>query len=879
MNKYKKIAVAVVSTVMAGTLTFSIAGCKPKEDENPKGTGNDFDYSIYDKEPTLAEALKPSVDSNGKLTYDDNTVLNMNVGNQGGEWQSIAYQAHELSGTVTMPDGKSYKAGDLKPAWATLKETLKIDFVDKFQNQKSNEQITNPITSNKLTDYDVITGSLQAIVENSTHFLNLNDYVYYMPNYKAFLKSQSVSQYSLTATAVGDNRGAMYAAPYYDGNGDIEKYELVNRNWVKIILDGSDVSAATTTFKDNGTQKSITGAGTAYAESFMGKTGKWTVATSNPSDPTNPNATINVTVDYDAALSAAKNADSELGKALTAAGVTNLSALASGNIVDLQNEAIKATAGNVTGAQLIGILREYIKVAYKDGNDAIYNGKTYGSVTTKLSDVFNSSYAAWDADLLTATLRCVVTGINLFDEATKTAGLSKLWGLAARQGTTQRRVDLGALAGELYGVRGMESRSEYLYFEADGTIKNTRLDPSSYELVSKMSALAKEGLLYTATVAKETVSTYGGGVQTFMMHDYAQTQTSRGVVIETDIDKYNFAPILTPVSKWDTDGDGNRTDIMRFTESWRSVKNTGFCIPVESVRGNAKKLSAVLTFIDHLFSNDGQILMTYGAPSANDTTPDGWWYNAKSSKSLSEVAEEYVDATNRTVKQYKVKDEYKKQVFVYNGEVYEGLDYAYRCVPKMTTASSNFYHGETVNGFKMGEGNLASLKGVGNYTNYARKAIGTTLPIGNKDQGFEYQATAACALDGSAIVNNAILSKTIKHVELVVDGSQTAWYMIVPTAFPLSQNDQAALKSTEQTLISGTYFLNDSKTDQVTNIYIDLLYNGLGANVGICGQESSYGTLKETGAEYVEFLGQNMVTRHNFFVDGWTMLKNYYKIK
>jgi putative aldouronate transport system substrate-binding protein len=865
MNKSMKIASVAVATVMMGTMAFSIAGCSGDSNKKDKDL-------VGGKDVELSADLTPKTDADGKLSWTAGTTLSMNVGNQNtSSQQGISYTAADISGTAYMPDGQQYSSGDLKPAWKELQTQLNVTFKDTFQNKSSNTQITDPIDNKNLTDYDVITGSLQSISENSTQFLNLADYLQYMPNYTAFLNANAVTVYSLT----GDENGAMYAAPYFDGNDDIEKYSMVNYLWVYDILD-NDLKDYSTTFAAQAAAKSADGVtidGTkASATAYMGQKGSYTIETTSLTDSTK---TVKVKVDYDAALAAAKDTSSELGAALNAAAGKAYTE-DSGNIVDLQNFVINAKSGEVTGKQLATILRAYVKVAYT------VDGKQFYS---KLSDVFCSSSAAWDVDLLVGMSRCVVTCSK--DLTSSVDSEANIYAISARQTTTQRRVDLVALAGELYGVRGMESRYEYAYFDANGQLQDARADASSYELINNISNLTKEGLVLIggldANGKATTVSTTNSGTQTFMLHDYVQTQTKTGIST-TDKTVYNFAPIVNAVSKWDTTGDGTHETIMRFTESWRSVKNTGFCIPVESVRNNPEKLAAVLGFIDYLFSSDGQLLMSYGTQSTNgNTNANGWWYaNEASGVSLSEIATLVADETNYADAQYEVKDKYKSQYFIYKGKIYTGTYYNGTQVPTLTDANLKFYKGETVtvsgNDIKQKTGNIL-ISQVGNYTNYARYCIGSTLPIGNKNQGFEYQATAQCGIDGAKIVDTAIQNGTLKHVVLSLEDKQSPWYLEVPTALPLSGSGQSTLKSDAQTLISGTYFLNGSSTKQLTNIYIDLCYYGLGSSVNICGQTSE-GTYKtyNTGASLVSMLGKDFTSRLSIMREGWETVNICYEL-
>lgn len=865
MNKKLKIAATAVSVVMAGTMAFGMFGCG----SNHPADRSDINY-----------------DENYRLTYAEDTALNISVGNAKENAQTIGYRSDELSGTVTMPDGKSYNQGDLKPAWAALEEQLNVQFADVCKGYDSNKQLEQPITDGKIGEYDIITASAAAITQNTDYLVNINDYLDYMPNYKAFLEANPVTRWSLTSNP---STGAMYYAPYYDGNDDIEKYVMAEQDWMTKILDNT-ACEGTVTYKAQAAAKSLTFT-EAKATSYMGKTGSWKpVATSKPGDNSEVPATGYVKVDYDAVITALNDASSPLATAISAA-TTKAIAKTSGNIVDIQNEVINTTNGEVTGGQLLKITQEYIKVAYKysDSENGTYGqlyGATVNGVATKISDVFNSTYAAWDVDLMTAVFRCTVTNPELLGGTAD--NLNNIYGLAARQGTTQRRYDLTAFAGELYGIRGMESRYEYMYIGADGQIHDPRLDANSYELIANLSKLSAEGLIYTGETKVDGVdSDVTKGPRFLMMHDYSNTQSKSNWT-----NKSKRAPISTPVSMWDTDDDGSHETIMRFTESWRSVKNTGFCLTKAGAQSSRDKLSACLALIDYMFSNDGQLLMTYGPQSstkAGGEGSNGWWYGTEGlniEDNLDKV-NKISDACSYAPAQYEVKAnaDGSKSYFAYNGKLYKGQAYAGGYVPKMTDASYEFYTTGKYGATAMGKGELKA-SAQNNYTNYARLIVGTTLPIGNKNQGFEYQATEEFALEGTANVGKCLLNGTIKHVKLSVAKGESLWYMICPTSFALDSTTQAFLKTDAQTDISGKYFLNSSKVDSgKTNLYIDILYYGFDTSKDICGMQA-YGKIPANGQACVTYIngveeGQalgNMQRRVNAINISWSKTKSAFKI-
>lgn len=921
MNKTKKIATAVVSVVMAGTMVASLSACGPNNNgENKANLMTKFESFMNDAWETSLNGYGSETSSSGqtkltpklkdgKLDYAANTELNTAIGYQDSK-TGIKYDSTlnenmikylNLSNTSTFNlFGKQYSDKLLKPAWQELSEDLNIKIIDTFAGVKSAQQMST-ITSqqNGLATYQVFTASATDINNQGAagNLLNITDYLDYMPNYKAFLEANPLARLSLTA----DEHGSMYMLPYFDGNDDIEKYVLLEKNLVEILLDTATLDGADTiTFKaqadaknadSKNADKGIVGTSTSV-ESFMGQTGKWEVETTNPAaldsaktpdwgnnlnvaaTASGTGATTKVVVNYDAALAAAQDATKPLGAAISAAAGKAYTGT-SGNIIDLQNFAINEKQGNVKGADLLKILREYIKVAYQNVDGSAFY--------TKLSDVFNSAYAAWDVDLYAALGRCYTTCGKLLvksgESLVKTD--ANLYLLTGREYKANRYSDTYALAGELYGVRGLESRYSptYAYINAEGKISDSRLDENMWEALDKMNKLAKEGLFNAMTTENitngwsSTNDAKNLGVQTLSLHDYVQTQTANaGFKAQNgslDASVYNFAPVLTPVSKWDDNGNGTADKYMRFTESWRGVKNTGWCISYEAVKNNPDKLSASLAFVDYFFSNDGQILMTYGPQSTkgdctNATDTDGgFWYGTpvtgtvegvtiatNSDGSLTDdtitlLKTKNVIKTNDDV-QYYVADDYADEFFLYNNALYTGKLYKGKQIPALTTISLTMFE--------------ASNLGNHSFTNYARYYIGSALNIGNKDQGFEYQCTSKCGIVGADIVNIALVNGTIKHTLQIspaeAEASNNWWYMLTPTLLPYETAVNNIITVSPYTVITA---LNSEavslfKIDgSVPNLLNDVMAYGLGSEHLIRTMNNG-DKLPGTAADMVKYL-------------------------
>ncbi len=95
---------------------------------------------------------------------------------------------------------------------------------------------------------------------------------------------------------------------------------------------------------------------------------------------------------------------------------------------------------------------------------------------------------------------------------------------------------------------------------------------------------------------------------------------------------------------------------------------------------------------------------------------------------------------------------------------------------------------------------LQSLTG-GNYTNYARQYLGSTLSFA-KSQAFEFQCTNAAGQLGAGYISNAIAAGTIKHPELGLP--ENMWYASIPTALGLT--DEESTNINDLTNLGNTNF-------------------------------------------------------------------------
>ena len=425
---------------------------------------------------------------------------------------------------IKLADGNTYNAGDLKPTWAALETILKVEFEDKYQGKKTSEEF--PYWEKQMDQIDMVSGTASDLSVSGTagNLVNLADYLDDMPNFKKYLNDNPIVLLSISAVDDNGKVGGIYFAPYFDGVNDIERMPLMRTDWVQKLLNGEGEFTA---------EASKDLAAAVYTP-YMPTSGKVTVDVVKA----DASGTETVTKDYDKA----------------------------GNIVAKMN-----AAGTISGVEAVNMLRKYI--------DEAYNGY-YGN---NRADLFIGQNAAWDADELVALLRCVVANPKTLNGTDSVSGI-----FSREDDNNQRRIDMFRFVGTLFGVRGLESRQDYLYVGTDGLLHDARQEAATYEALERMNALVQEGLIATSFVNSQKV-----GTETmlkddlgFMHYDYNQTQTIYNQTAMQEGEKY--MAVLVPVARW-FDGTNANGVYMRFTESWRSVKTDGWAISAAGVAGNTKE--------------------------------------------------------------------------------------------------------------------------------------------------------------------------------------------------------------------------------------------------------------------------------------------------
>jgi putative aldouronate transport system substrate-binding protein len=733
MKKGKTLIALLMTAAMAATM---VAGCGPKIDidQYTAQTGSASGSQSGSQSGSNTGATTDGGDQQapaGELTYASGTVLRMATGYNSTK-TGLSFDAEVAGEGITLANGVTYHAGDLKPTWVEVEKELGIKIEDKYQGNTASNEFD--YWKERMSDVDMVSGTASKLTEYGEQgvVVNIANYLDQMPNFKAYLEANPIVRLSITGNTT---TGAIYFSPYFDGVNDIERMPLMRVDMIQKLLDGEGEFTAD---KSNNTAAPV-------YQPYMPETGKIEIETVK----LDGSGTETVTKDYDAA----------------------------GNIIAKMN-----AAGSIDGVTAVNMFRTYIDEAY---------GGYYG---TDRSNLFVGQNAAWDADELVALLRCVVANPQTLN------GTDSIQGLFTREDdNNQRRTDMVRFTGTLFGVRGLESRQDFLYFDTEGNLKDARQDVEAYKALERMNAIAKEGLISEnfMNTADGKTKQYLENDTGFMHYDYNQTQTlyndpSQGVFSEGE----KYMAVMIPVACWQDGTDGG--NYMRFTESWRSVKTDGWGISSSAVANNTDKLNAALKLIDFAYSDKGMILMSYGPDEFIKTNADG----------------SYV-------------------TFTFNGKE----------MPEIADATREELW----------------AKASGNYTNYARQYLGSTLSFA-KSQAFEYQCTSDVGREGAEKISVAIALGTIKHPELEV--TKNPWYMSVPTVLPSTKSENDMINTYTQLTANGKF----SSSKDGENLFVNEIVSGYSEE----GMDNAEASAAKVSGEWsgVQYLKLKQ--------DAWSRLLTYF---
>ncbi len=494
---------------------------------------------------------------------DEHCTLSMSV-----NYDKTTGLSYNEDTDYSTPNGTKIKKGDLKPVWASVSKQLDFTIDDVTDSSgKATDYFKNNWKTNQYADITV--GNVTDISSYGTEtgtILDLNEYMDYLPNFKAFLEANPIVKVSIETTSYKDSsKSAIYYAPYFDGFDDVEKYTLVRADFVRKILDEENVEWDTNT-------------GLLTNASYKGLEGDTSFEASVPASM----------------------------ESLETKTISKKSGVE--NIITQQNKLIEA--GKADAKTLVAQFRQYIS-------------DKYGSQYATKSDLFLGVDASYDADEMIALMRIVKASPKALTGDASTEMIA----FVPREYNNSRLSDLYRWGASLWGVRGLESRKGYLYVGADGQIHDARGESDTVELISNLNALYNEGLIlqnletkaqYGITDGKFAAGLFNGNGTSnengkwcgFMEYDYSQSQGAwNDKAGSKALEGYDFRPIVNAFAQWDDKESGSTW--MQFTESWRSVKTEGWCINSAIVKDEAK-LAKALKLFDFFYSDEGQALYTAG---------------------------------------------------------------------------------------------------------------------------------------------------------------------------------------------------------------------------------------------------------------------------
>lgn len=431
-----------------------------------------------------------------------------------------------------------------------------------------------------------------------------------------------------------------------------------------------------------------------------------------------------------------------------------------------------------------------------------YIRTTYGDQYAKPSDLFLGQNAAYDADELIALFRCVKTNPRLLTGDANKAIVP----FFPREYKNSRVAQIWSFA-QIWGVRGVESRNGYLYVNDQGEIVDARGTQDMVDALERLNQMYREGLILKDFVEQTATESTSGdfrnalltGNNGFATYDYNQTTTALN-------DNANI--VYNPETGTGIEGFhfdsilpavvnwNNSDEYTYFTESWRSVKTEGWCITADTAKDQTL-LARCIKLFDYFYGEEGNRLMSYG--------PDRY---------LAKNADNSIKTMN-----------------------YQGQQ-----VPVLA------------------EGTLTELKELAsnNYTNYYRKWLGATFPVGYvKQQGMEYQCVTEKGKVGLDKINKAIELGVLKHVTVQNNTGAARWFNMIPTTFAFSASEQTSITTNYQTLNEAI-----NNTNGKSNIWTDYVIYGFGSTI------TDHTTLSKEG--YLNYL--NGTTPSDLNLDGYVRI-------
>jgi len=504
-------------------------------------------------------------------------------------------------------DNKNYTQGMLLPTWAAFAEKTKTQIVDASKYTTNKDSDTYMLVQNNGYKSDTDSSQMIDLFYNTTANINtmgksgeaidLSLHLAKMPNFKAFLDENPTIRKSIEVD------GHIYYTPYFDGYNDTERMLIMDTAVVQKVLDVDNFDAFDTTINGGG----------------------------------NPASNVVQAASYTPYMHSTYNYPNSITKVNVLVGTSTIEEISipqTTNIINQQNSLLSI---GCTGKQLAEQFRNYLMVTY--GN---YIGKN--KIFKNYSDIFCSVSAAYNTDELIALMRVVKAnpGVITGDSTSEVETFFP-------RGQANNRVDNVADFMQIWGVRGITSEKDMLYFDANGKLHDAATTPATYDALQKLSQIYDEGLIvndfwykpsatdanyYSNKYFKKTDTESGYGL---LMYDYPASQTMANDMVngigtdptkrEINISQKGIKPILPPLAYWanTTSAQQNQslTDfagktLMRYYEENKTLKGTSWCIP-----SSTDNLEGALRLMDYMFTEKGAMIQNFG--------PEAYWQKPNTS--------------------------------------------------------------------------------------------------------------------------------------------------------------------------------------------------------------------------------------------------------
>jgi putative aldouronate transport system substrate-binding protein len=531
-------------------------------------------------------------------------------------------------------NGEVYTKGDLLPAWEAIGEALNINFVDKaVSSDEDTDAQFERLQTEQFSGVDVVNGTGANIGPEGVNG-NFVDLSKYLDSMPNLSAFLDANPAVVASMTSAD--GGIYFTPYFDGFGEIEQMYLMRIDWVRDILDADDTSAFDTTaavLPDNYDRRDIS-----------------------------------VPIDTDITVANSDGTTRVVNKAYSA------------NILDV----LAALPASATGKDIADAFRTHMENTYGDQGYA------------NLSDVFVGTDAAYDTDELLAMMYVIKSNPEFLTREFTDGAASSVEVYFPREPKGSRIKNLFRGL-EMFGLRGVFSRHQWLYFDEAGDINDIRHEERFIDGVDDLSNMYNDGLILQnpedSTITSNWRTYLLSNSIGFMTYDYNASSTAQGLIdAGSTLDPtYEFQAVLPPVVDWLEDG-----NYFHFTEGVRSLKNEAWGIPAH-VEDDTTKLYRILKMVDEMYDYEEEdsigTMGLYG--------PEGW-----------------TDGT---------------------------LDYNGDTVYKMSDEAL---------------AEMQDLAG-GNMINYLRQYVGATLPIGHiRSLGLEFQTLSEDGQEGIDRINTAVQAGT-----------------------------------------------------------------------------------------------------------------------